>query len=100
MPTTETTNNPYPDIPLPAGIEKASGRDIDGYRGFYGFDRTVTDHKVRVYALGSQSTDGTISGLVVVADGEARGFDLNTDQARELAAALLEAIAELDAWWA
>jgi hypothetical protein len=58
----------------------------------------VSDHAVRVYSLGSQGIDGRISGLVVVADGEDRGFDLNSDQARELAAALLEAADEVDRW--
>ncbi|CQD11986.1 hypothetical protein BN1232_02264 [Mycobacterium lentiflavum] len=94
-----TTTNPYPDLPVPNGIEMQSDWDSDGYRDLFGFDRTVTDHKARVYALGSQSTDGTISGLIVVAYGEDDGFDLNTDQARELAAALLAAVAEVESWW-
>jgi hypothetical protein len=33
--------------------------DLDGYRDLFGFDRTVTDHAVRVYAFGSQASDGS-----------------------------------------
>jgi hypothetical protein len=35
---------------------------------------------------------------VCIADGDAAGPILNSDQARELAAAILEAAAELDGW--
>ena len=96
---TTTTTNRCPDVQMPAGIEKAGPWDIDGYRDLYGFDHTVTDHEVRVYSLGSQGIDGRISGLVVVADGEDRGSALNSDQARELAAALIQAAAEIDRLW-
>jgi hypothetical protein len=61
-----TTADPYPDIPLPAGAHVLFGWEY-GKRDLFGVDRNVTDHEVRVYALGSQSTDGAISGLVVVA---------------------------------
>ncbi len=88
-------------IPLPAGVEQAGPWDREGYRDLYGSDRTVTDHRVRVYTLGSQACDGTISDpAAYLADGENDGPELNSDQARELAAALLEAAAELDKWTA
>jgi hypothetical protein len=94
-----TTTNPHPDIPTPSGIEMVCQGDLDGHRDLFGFDRTVTDHAVRVYAFGSQAPDGTVYDLgVYLADGENSGPTLNSDQARELAAALLEAAAELDRW--
>ncbi|MGD1282178.1 hypothetical protein ACKUUI_01675 [Mycobacterium seoulense] len=43
--------------------------------------------------------DGVIDlALVVVAHGEEAAFDLNSDQARELAAALLQTAGEIDGW--
>jgi hypothetical protein len=98
-PAMPTTTTPFPDIPLPAGADFGGTWDPDGHRDVFGIDRTVTDHKVRLYSFVSQSTDGAIElACVVVADGEREGFDLNSDQARELAAVLLEAAAELDGW--
>jgi hypothetical protein len=98
----ENSATEHPDlstVPLPAGVETAGDWDLDGYRDLYGFDRTITDHQIRVYALGSQNTSGTIfSGMVILADGEDRGPEVDSDQARELAAALLEAAAEVDRW--
>jgi hypothetical protein len=92
-------NATHPDVPLPAEIEMASEWDLEGYRDICGVDRTVTDHTFRVYAFGSQSLDGTIDNLAVhLADGDDSCPPLNSDQARELAAALLEAAAELDGW--
>jgi hypothetical protein len=90
----------HPSVPeLPAEIEMASPWDLEGYRDLYGVDRAVTDHTVRVYAFGCQGLDGTIDNLAVhLADGEESGPSLNSDQARELAAALLEAAAQLDGW--
>jgi hypothetical protein len=86
------------DVPLPAGIEIVGEWD-DGYRDLCGFDRTVTDHAVRVYAFGSQSPDGTIHDVAVhLADGENSGPHLNSDQARELAAVLLGLAAQMDEW--
>ena len=97
MPTTTTT--PVPDVPLPAGADDVGDFDCDGYRDIYGVDRTVTDHAARVYAFGSQAADGRLYDLAVyIADGDAAGPILNSDQARELAAALLEAANELDGW--
>jgi hypothetical protein len=97
--TNSTTTNPFPDVPLPAGADFGGTWDPDGYRDVFGIDRTVTDHKVRLYSLCSQAADGaTELACVVVADGEREGFVLNSDQARELAAVLLEAAAELDGW--
>jgi hypothetical protein len=37
--------------------------DLDGYRDLYGVDHSVTVQAVRVYAFGSQLSDGTIYDL-------------------------------------
>ncbi|MEC4765678.1 hypothetical protein VT930_21680 [Mycobacterium sherrisii] len=65
-----TATSQRPDVPLPAGIELAGEFDSDGYRDIFGVDRTIEDHQARVYALGSQNSEGAIVvGLVIVADG-------------------------------
>jgi hypothetical protein len=98
-PAMTTRTNPRPGVPVPAGIDSVGEWDFDGYRDLYGVDRTVTDHAVRVYAFGGQSSDGTIYDLAVqLADGDDSGPHLNSDQACELASALLEAAAEVDGW--
>lgn len=111
MTTTTDQIDPYPDVvPLP-GADHVGKWDLDDpehpepYRLLFGFDRTVTDHTVRVYASAVQLADGTteegsIDGpSVYVASGQASALEpLNSDQARELASALLEAAAEIDRW--
>ena len=93
--------DPFPNVTPPADIENVGGWDLDGYRDIFGFDRTVTDHRVRVYAFGSQASDGRIyDPTVQLAEGEDDGPGLNSDQARELAAALLQIADEIDGWWA
>lgn len=106
--TTDSTTSPVfigadknrqPTVTLPAGIDLVGDWDLDGHRALYGFDRTVTDHEVHVYAQGSQAPDGTIYDLTVyMANGERSGPQFNSDQARELAAALIQTAAELDGW--
>jgi hypothetical protein len=98
--------NLYPDIAPPPGAEFADDWEGDSpHRVIVGFDRTVTDHTARVYAVVIQMADGSIDeGLIEgphanIADGERSGIEnLNSDQARELAAALLEAADEIDEW--
>ncbi|MFN3007402.1 hypothetical protein ACK12G_29395 [Mycolicibacterium wolinskyi] len=75
------------------------------YRAVFGPDRTVTDHPARVYPGAVQLADGTIEDIdvsspcVYVSNGESESLPgLNSDQARELAAALLECAAQLDGW--
>lgn len=97
--TSEPSTRQIPNVPVPNGTQLHSRWDSEGYRDIFGIDRTVIDHVARVYSLASQRSDGAIVlGLVVVAVGEDNGFELNGDQARELAAALLEAAAEVDRW--
>lgn len=75
------------------------------YRSVLGVDRTVTDHPARVYSTVVQLADGSIedngvsSPAIFVCDDDSGCLPkLNSDQARELAAALLECAAELDGW--
>ncbi|MBB5162492.1 hypothetical protein [Mycobacterium sp. AZCC_0083] len=101
---------PYLNITPPAGADTVDIWEGEpASRVIFGVDRTVTDHAVRVYASVVQLADGTIDDGAVdtdgphvwVADGERSGLGaLNSDQARELAAVLLEAAAEVDGWTA
>jgi len=106
-----TTDQINPEIAPPSGAEIVGEWDLVGDTGSYrlisGVDRTVTDHTVRVYATAEQQLVGGTTGAdvslahpsVYVAAGELLGLDpLNSDQARELASALLEAAAEIDRW--
>lgn len=85
-----------PDVPLPAGAhadvwEPESDKRV---RLIFGARRPVTDHSVSVLAGALQYDDGRVEELrVILGD-----HDLNSDQARELASALLEAAAEIDRW--
>jgi hypothetical protein len=70
-----------------------------------GADRGVTDHRVCVSTAAIQWADGSIDDGRMMArcpellDGITEAISgLNSDQARELAAALLEAADELDGW--
>jgi hypothetical protein len=103
--TTPTRPN-RPDITPPPGAEFVDDWQSDpSHRVIFGADRTVTDHTVRVYASAVQLADGSIDDdliegpCVYVQDGEHSGLERpNSDQARELAAALLETAAEIDGW--
>jgi hypothetical protein len=102
-----TTATPHPAVPLPAGFVEAddwqaSGPDLP-FRIIYGVKRPVTDHEVFVSTAAAQWADGSIDdGLVetpnaALLEGQGdTGVRLNSDQARELAAALLAAADELD----
>src|SRR4051794_15743058 len=103
--TATTTTNPFPDIPLPAGADFADmweGRGDDIHRVVMGVNRGVTDSDVIVWSSAIQfwdasiDTDNVIDPPAVHIDGAVG--NLNSDQARELAAALLEAAAECDGW--
>ncbi|MGD1237506.1 hypothetical protein [Mycobacterium seoulense] len=94
-----------PDVPLPVGADPVLW-EWDGdppHRAVFGADRGVTDHRVRVYTMAIQLADGRIDDgeppSVVVCDGQHQAMaDLNSDQARELAAALLQTAGEIDGW--
>ncbi len=97
-------------LPLP-GIQLPGVREFDDwqphypvpYRAVVGTDRRVTDHPVRVSPSAVQWADGSIDdgrigspSVYVFELGDLN--PLNSDQARELASALLEAAAEIDEW--
>jgi len=103
---TTTTVHFDPDIAPPSGAttnDAWQGDDPLPYRIVVGADRTVTDHPLRVSTSAVQWADGSVhdGGIehphIYVFDlGESR--PLNSDQARELASALLESAAEVDGW--
>jgi hypothetical protein len=86
-----TTTKPFPDVPLPPGAVD-SGRDR--FDASDRFARDITDHDLVVQTSACQYTDGHLDEVHVSVGGD----PLNSDQARELASALLEAADELDRW--
>jgi hypothetical protein len=103
LPVTERT---IPDVPLPAGAtctDTWQSDDPHPYRIIEGTGRKITDHRLTVSSTAVQWADGRIDdGLIecphiYVADLH-NDSPLNSDQARELGAALLEAAAEVDGW--
>jgi hypothetical protein len=100
-----TITNPSPDVPLPPGAENGDNweRGDDGpERVIMGPSRGITDAgNARIWTSAIQLANGRIAveeasePPLVHLEGD---FDLNSDQARELAAVLLEAAAELDSW--
>lgn len=92
-------------IAPPSGVHKVDNWQDDDpqpYRVFFGADRKVTDHKLTVSPSAVQWADGTVDeGRIEEPRIYVLDLDwnpLNSDQARELAAALLEAAAEVDGW--
>jgi hypothetical protein len=103
MPT--TTTDPRPDVPMPAGFDAGDkwepGRILseDETRAWrlISSKREITDHDAHISLRGVQYSDGGLDDDVeLTVDGASWDNPLNSDQARELAAALLEAAAELD----
>jgi hypothetical protein len=103
-----TATDPHPDVALPAGartLDTWQADDPQPYRVILGADRKVTDHRLTVSPSAVQWADGTIDNgaieppqIFVFNLGESD--PLNSDQARELAAVLLEVAAQLDLWTA
>jgi hypothetical protein len=104
MTTTATTITE--PVPLPIGartFDTWQDDDPQPYRVILGAYRRVTDHKVLVSPSAVQWADGSVDDGRIEAPqvyifelGESA--PLNSDQARELAAALLEAADEIDGW--
>jgi hypothetical protein len=97
MPTTTT---PQPNVPLPAGAVFGDvWEGTDPERVIQWPHRGVTDSDAIIRMTAIQRADGSISPAPEPPMVHISGADeLNSDQARELAAALLEAAAEMDAW--
>jgi hypothetical protein len=74
------------------------------YRVIFSAGRSVTDHKVVVEAAAVQFANGWIDDgeimtpSITVSNVDRNEWGLNSDQAREPAAVLLEAADELDRW--
>ena len=91
-------------VPLPAGAIMVGDWQARGpempYRVIFGANRGVTDHRAQVSAGAIQFADGRIDdGQIATPSISVSHADpLTSDQARELAALLLEAADELDEW--
>jgi hypothetical protein len=85
----------FADLPMPDGVRLADHWQPDGdewMRAFDGTSRTVKDTHVEI--VGEQRASGAIARCIhVFSDGT---DDLHNDDARRLAAALVEAADELD----
>ena len=95
-----TATNPIPDVPLPAGaVDCRDWEDTETrpWRTVAFVSRRVTDHQAHIEMCACQYVDGNLDDFEIVIVG-ADFEKLNSDQAREMAAALLEAAAELDGW--
>jgi hypothetical protein len=98
-----TTPPPGTEVAYPWQDDHIAGQQP--YRTVCGVDRHITDHDATVYPAVVQLADGTIQddhesspGIYVCQSGRDALHKLNVDQARELAAALLDCVAELDRW--
>ena len=105
LPTPPTSATPtthrYSDVPLPTGVAAAGSwqpNDPLPYRVVLGEDRGITDHNVVVHTVATQFADGRIEDGRIKAATVYSGRGLSSTQARELAAALLEAADQLDGW--
>jgi hypothetical protein len=99
MPT--TTTHCSPSVPLPSGVAAAGSWQLNDplpYRVVLGEDRGITDHNVVVHTVAVQFADGRIEDGRIKAATVYSGRGLTSAQARELAAALLEAADQLDGW--
>jgi hypothetical protein len=104
-----TAANPHPDVALPpsaTALDKEwQSDDFQPYRVIVAADRTITDHRLTVSPSAVQWADGSvddgrIEGPHIYVFNLGEGDPLNSDQARELAAVLLEVAGQLDGWTA
>jgi hypothetical protein len=99
MPTTAA--HCHPNVPLLSDVVAASEwqpNDPLPYRIILGEDRGITNHKMAVHTVAIQFADGRIAAGRIRAAIVYSGQGLSSTQARELAAALLEAADQLDRW--
>jgi hypothetical protein len=94
------------DVPTPAGAEFVDTwqeHDPQPYRILLGAKRSIEGHDAKVWTSVAQFADGSIDqGGTIEPPHVHAGLDdedgMTADQARQLAAALIEAAAELDGW--
>jgi hypothetical protein len=101
--TTAAQINPYPAVAPPAGATADIWEGTPPERIVYGASRGIPDYEVNVWTSANQFADGTLDDgsrteppsvhLTVWAC-----TGMNSDQAKILAAVLLEAAAEVDGW--
>jgi hypothetical protein len=103
--TSKATTHTRADVPLPAGFvapdewepsQILSHGETRSWRLVYSADRKVTDHDACVSVRATQYSDGSLDDVEILANGADSDDPLNSDQARELASALIEAAAEVD----
>lgn len=97
-----TIARPAPDVPVPVGAAHVASWEHDqpmASRPFFGLPRGINGRTIVVGTAGHQWADGSIeSGASIEIIGRLQC--LTSDQARELAAALLQAADEVDVWFA
>lgn len=99
---TQSPSNIAPPPGFGADDEWEAGRilskdEIRAWRLIYSHNRKVTDHDARVSIRAIQYSDGSLDDdLELIVIGASGDDPLNSDQARELAAAILDAAAQLD----
>ncbi|MDT5111262.1 MAG: hypothetical protein QOE20_3152 [Mycobacterium sp.] len=107
MTTTTALTNPCPGIAPPAGAttdDSWQHHHPRPCRVSFGADRTVTDRRLMVstnvvqWADGTIDLDGTIEAPALYVFKLGEDNPLDSDQPRELAAALLGVAAETDGW--
>jgi hypothetical protein len=99
-----TATNPLPEVAFPEGATAdqwepgriMSEHETRAWRLIHGAERLVTDHQAHVWLRAIQYVDGSIDEVEIMV--EVGDASINSDQARELAASLLEAAAEVDRW--
>ena len=101
--TTTSLTNPPPDVAPPPHAADVDDWDRTGERYVHGVDHHITDSDLAVFTTCFQNRDGSIQGDAAEGDEGPRvfldqGVDLNADQARELAALLLDLAAQVDRW--
>lgn len=97
---TSTITRLAPEVPLPAGAAHVAPWEHDQpmpSRPFFGVPRGISGRTIVVGTAGHQWADGSIESVASIEIiGHLHG--LNSDQARELASALLQAADEVDGW--
>lgn len=103
-PNNTATTNSYPHIQVPPGADFADDWQPQGYRIVYGCRREVGGG-IEVSASVAQLADGTINRSsekydppLVHVDAIGGDFELTTEQAREMAGAIVDTVNELDGW--
>jgi hypothetical protein len=97
---TSTIARSAPEVPMPAGAAHVAAWQNDRpipSRPFFGIPRSVRGRTIVVGTAGHQWADGSIdSNATIEIIGCLHGLD--SDQARDLASALLQAAEERDGW--